>query len=153
VRGLPLWKWIDIPPLWLGVFVVAAWGLAGVGPRMGAGPVTQLLGGLLIGAGVLAIVLAGLSLSRAKTTVIPHLQPTALVTDGIYGLSRNPIYLGDALVLAGLVLRFDGVVALVLVPLFVWVITDRFIRPEEERLRTGFGPAFDAWARRTRRWV
>jgi protein-S-isoprenylcysteine O-methyltransferase Ste14 len=153
MRDVPLWKWIDIPPVWLGVFVVAAWGLAGMGPRMGAGAVPQLLGGLLVGAGVLVIVLAGLALSRARTTVIPHLRPTALVTDGIYGLSRNPIYLGDALILTGLVLRFDGVVALILVPLFVWVITDRFIRPEEARLRAGFGPAFDAWSARTRRWV
>lgn len=153
MRGLPLWKWIDIPPVWLGLFVVAAWGLAGVGPRIGGGALPQVLGGLMVGAGVLVIVLAGMALSRARTTVIPHLQPTALVTDGVYRLSRNPIYLGDALVLAGLVLRFDGVVAMGLVPLFVWVITDRFIRPEEARLRAGFGPAFDAWAQRTRRWV
>ncbi len=149
----PLWKWIDIPPVWLGLFSLAAWGLAGVGPRFGAGPVPQLLGGLLIGGGVLLIVLAGLAMSRARTTVIPHLQPSALVTSGVFARSRNPIYLGDALILSGLALRFDGVLALGLVPLFVWVITDRFVRPEEHRLRAAFGPAFDAWAARTRRWV
>lgn len=150
---VPLWKWIDIPPVWLGLFAIAAWGLAGLGPRFGAGPVPQLAGGLLIGAGILLIVLAGLALSQARTTVIPHLQPAALVTSGVYGRSRNPIYLGDALILTGLAFRFDGMLALGLVPLFVWVITDRFIKPEEERLRRAFGPAFDTWAARTRRWV
>jgi protein-S-isoprenylcysteine O-methyltransferase Ste14 len=153
MRKVPLWKWIDIPPVWLGLFALAAWGLAGLGPRFGATPVAQLAGGLLIGGGVLLIVLAGLAMSKARTTVIPHLEPSALVTTGVFARSRNPIYLGDALILLGLAFRFDGVLALGLVPLFVWVITDRFIKPEEDRLRRAFGPAFDAWAARTRRWV
>jgi protein-S-isoprenylcysteine O-methyltransferase Ste14 len=43
--------------------------------------------------------------------------------------------------------------ALVLVPVFMVLIQNRFILAEEARLKAAFGPAFDAWAARTRRWI
>ena len=88
------------------------------------------------------MVLTVSEMRRARTTPIPHMQPSALVTGGIFGRSRNPIYLDEALVLAGLCLRW-GWPALILVPLFAAVITDRFIRAEEARLHDGFGPEYD----------
>jgi Putative protein-S-isoprenylcysteine methyltransferase len=82
-------------------------------------PVLDLLGGLLVGAGLVLMLLAVAEMRRRKTTVIPHLEADALVTTGVFSRSRNPIYLGDALVLAGLALRWDAPVALLLVPLFM----------------------------------
>lgn len=155
---LSMMKWIDIPPVWLAVFAVLAYwigeGARAVLPRSLPleHPVLDLLGGLLVGAGVLLMVLAVAEMRRARTTPIPHMQPSALVTGGIFGRSRNPIYLGDALVLAGLCLRW-GWPALILVPLFAAVITDRFIRAEEARLHDAFGPEYDTWAARVRRWI
>jgi protein-S-isoprenylcysteine O-methyltransferase Ste14 len=81
------------------------------------------------------------------------MEPDALVTTGVFARTRNPIYLGDAAILAGLVLFWQAWPSLVLVPLFVWLITDRFIRPEEERLHARFGVRFEQWAQRTRRWL
>ncbi len=75
-----------------------------------------------------------------------------MIERGVYAWSRNPIYLADALILAGLALRWD-VAALVLVPLFMAVIRRRFIDGEEAMLRDRFGPAFDAYAARVRRWL
>jgi len=112
-----------------------------------------LAGGLLVGGGLLSIGLAALEMRRARTTVIPHMEPDALVTSGIFRRSRNPIYVGDALVLTGLILRWGAWPSLVLVPLFVWLITDRFVLDEEARLRARFGAAFDAYVERTRRWL
>jgi len=92
-------------------------------------------------------------MARHRTTVIPRRQPAAIVTTGVFRLSRNPIYLGDALILAGLVLWFDVPVAAPLVCLFVATIRKRFILHEESGLRTAFPEQFAAYAARTRRWI
>ncbi|MEL6208744.1 MAG: isoprenylcysteine carboxylmethyltransferase family protein [Pseudomonadota bacterium] len=154
LKDLPWWKAIDIPPVWLVLFIALAWIQSRRLPVFPLDhPILDLIGGVLVGGGVLLMVFAVLQLRQAKTTVIPHLDPNALVTDGLFARSRNPIYLGDAMVLAGLCLFWGSWLALLLVPLFIWLITDRFILGEEERLRTAFGPSFEAWTRTTRRWI
>lgn len=147
-------KWIDIPPVWLALFAALAWIQATRLPLWQAGHgATDLIGGLFVGGGIVLIALAAHVMIGARTTVIPHLDPAALVTTGIFRRTRNPIYLGDALILTGLMLRWEAWPALVLVPLFVWVITDRFILPEEGRLRDHFGLPFDRYTETTRRWI
>ncbi|MBL9050839.1 MAG: isoprenylcysteine carboxylmethyltransferase family protein, partial [Tabrizicola sp.] len=84
--------------------------------------------------------------------VVPRRDPSALVTQGVFSFSRNPIYLSDALILLGAILWLDAVPALPLVASFAWLIQTRFIRDEETRLTLAFGPEFDLWAGRTRRW-
>lgn len=88
-----------------------------------ASPVTDFLGGLLVGGGIVLMLMAVVELRRHATTVIPHRDAHKLVQSGIYARSRNPIYLGDVLVLAGLILRLDAVASLILIPLFVWIVT------------------------------
>jgi protein-S-isoprenylcysteine O-methyltransferase Ste14 len=146
-------KWIDLPPVWLAVFVALGWVQAEWWPVGSFGVSGDWIGALLVAAGLALAVAAAVEFRRARTTIIPHEEPSAIVTTGVYRLSRNPIYLGDALILTGLGLRWDSVLALVLVPVFVAVITARFILPEEGRLRARFGPEFDAWAVRVRRWA
>jgi protein-S-isoprenylcysteine O-methyltransferase Ste14 len=145
-------KWIDLPPVWLFATLLAAWGLGSVWQLPDSGW-TSPAGAVLVLAGLGLMVAAVREMTRARTTVIPHNDPSALVTSGVFRLSRNPIYLGDALVLAGFILHWQAVLAVPLLPLFLWVIQRRFILPEEARLRRGFGPTFEAWAARTRRWV
>ena len=58
-------------------------------------------------AGLLLALVAIVQMRQAGTTVIPHLDADALVTNGVFSRSRNPIYLGDALVLAGLIIYFS----------------------------------------------
>ena len=146
-------KWIDLPPVWLGLFVALGWVQATRFPLGSFGAAGDWIGALLVGAGLALAVAAAVEFRRARTTIIPHEEPSAIVTSGVYRFSRNPIYLGDALILAGLGLRWDSVLALVLVPVFVAVITARFIRSEETRLRARFGAEFEAWAARVRRWA
>ncbi|MEJ6402422.1 methyltransferase family protein [Yoonia sp. 2307UL14-13] len=148
-------KWIDIPPMWLLLAVVMTWLIADMQPlslRIG-GPVTDLLGGLLVGGGAVLMLLALTEMRKQRTTVIPHMEADHLVTSGIFRRSRNPIYLGDTLVLAGLALYWDAPVALILVPLFMFTITQRFILPEEDRLRRKFRVDFARYCEKTRRWV
>jgi|Transcript_21128 protein-S-isoprenylcysteine O-methyltransferase Ste14 len=90
---------------------------------------------------------------RQKTTVHPHGEPSHLVQSGIFKRSRNPIYLGDCLLLLGLILRFDAVLSLALLPLFVWVLERRFIIPEERKLRRQFRADWARYEQKTRRWL
>lgn len=151
---MPLVKWIDIPPVWLVGFI----GLAVVMNRLLPGlalrlPFLGLLGWALIALGFVLTVLALRAFRISQTTPVPHQVPKTLITDGIFRFSRNPIYLGDACFLAALCL-FQGAWSLpLLVPLFIWVITARFIQPEEARLEKKFGAAFTNWAQATRRWL
>lgn len=148
-------RWIDLPPVWLVGFALLAWlqgRYMGFGLSLDGG-LTDLLSGALIGGGILLAVFAVAEFRRHKTTVIPHETPSAIVQSGIYKRSRNPIYLGDVLLLAGLVLRFDAVLSLALVPIFVWVLERRFILPEEDRMRRTFRADFARYEQKTRRWV
>lgn len=151
--GLSNMKNLDYPPVWLALFIIATWILdrligfdlfGGAGQRVGAG---------LILAGFVLMGLAVWTMMRSRTTVIPRKAPTALVTDGIFRFSRNPIYLGDVLVLAGVILWWDVPVALPLVFGFMAIIQHRFIAGEEAALKAAFPEEFTAWSSAVRRWV
>lgn len=144
---------IDLPPLWLAFFAALAWAQARFLPLAGFGAWGGPAGAALVGLGLALMLAAFVEFRRHRTSVVPHRQPSALITTGVYRFSRNPIYLGDALILAGLCLRWDALPGLLLVPAFMAVISARFIRPEEARLAARFGPDFAAWAARTRRWL
>jgi len=148
-------KWIDIPPVWLAGFLVLAWMQATRFP-MGlgfGGAWAEFAGGVLDGGGILLVVLAAAEFRKHKTTLLPHETPERLVQSGIFSRSRNPIYLGDALILAGLILRWDAVLSLPLLPVFVWVIERRFVIPEENRMRRIFRMDFARYCEKTRRWL
>lgn len=141
----------DIPPLWLALFALASWAIGRLVPL--PLPFGRALGGGLIGAAVVLMGLAAAQMAVHRTTVIPRRRPAALVTGGVFALSRNPIYLADALVLSGLLILWQGVLALPLVPAFMALITRRFILGEEARIAAHFGADYAAYCSRTRRWL
>lgn len=146
--------WVDLPPVWLLAFAFLGWvqeRRLPWGPP--GGPVGDLLAGLLIGGGVILALLALSEMARQRTTPIPHRDARNLVVTGIFRRSRNPIYLGDLMILTGLFLLWGAWPSLILVPVLGWVLTDRFIRPEEARLADRFGRAYEDYTRRTRRWL
>lgn len=144
-------KWIDLPPIWLLGFLL----LGSTMPRVGEVLYEQaLMGQCLVGVGLIFMVLAVVQMRRHKTTVIPHRDADNLVTTGIFTQTRNPIYLGDAFVLAGALFYWETqLAALILVPGFMWVITERFIKKEEAMLESRFGDAFKDYCDTVRRWV
>ena len=103
-----------------------------------------------------AVCLAGVaSFRRARTTVNP-LKPesaSALVISGIYRHTRNPMYLGFAIILLGWCVLLGSAWAVLGVAAFVLYIGRFQIRPEERALRELFGAEFDAFCSRVRRWV
>lgn len=148
-------KWLDIPPVWLLAALGAAYGLRGLTPSVPffESGIAQGLALITIGIGFGLMVLAAFEMSRQRTTVIPHLEASHLVQTGIFKYSRNPIYLGDMLLLVGFIVRWNVPVAIVFVPLLFWALKTRFILTEEERLLRAFGDEFEAYTQTTRRWI
>jgi len=106
--------------------------------------------------GVCGFVLIGMGASRfvaAGTNIPPDLPTTALVVDGIYGRTRNPLYLGATLVYVGLSVAAGSLWSIVLVVPFLWVINVGVIAREERYLERKFGDVYRAYKRRVRRWV
>lgn len=99
------------------------------------------------------MLLAVSEMRKHRTNVTPHLNAVHLVVSGIFKRSRNPIYLGDVLILTGLILRWDAVLALPLIPVFISILERRFIVLEENRLRITFRADFAKYCQRVRRWL
>lgn len=142
---------IDLPPVWLALFALLVWGLGQVVPLAFA--YDREIGGALVAIGVALMGVAAAQMVLHHTTFIPRRDPSDLVTSGVFALSRNPIYLGDALVLAGLSLYWHAPLGLLLVPLFMGFITRRYILGEEARIAAHFGESYAAYRARTRRWL
>ncbi len=103
----------------------------------------------------LTIVLAGVrEFHRARTTVSPlaTAQASSVVTSGIYHRTRNPMYVGMALGLAGVAVWSASLPGLGFVPLFCGYLTAFQIKPEERILLARFGPPYAAYLGRVRRW-
>lgn len=103
-------------------------------------PYSYLGPGLLLG-GVVIGVIAARAFSKAGTPVLPFERSTTLVTNGVYRFTRNPMYLGMALILVGVALLFGTLTPLLPIPVFVWIIQGSFIRGEERFLGEIFGSA------------
>jgi protein-S-isoprenylcysteine O-methyltransferase Ste14 len=142
----------ESPPTWLLACVGVLWLQARFAPMIAPLPATLHLGALFITGGLVIIVLAAMQFRRHATTIMPREVPRALIDTGLYAYSRNPIYVADALILSGVALRWD-LAGLVVVPLFIWAITQRFILGEEAGMRAQFGAAYEAYAARVKRWV
>ncbi len=145
-------KWLDLPPIWLIVMMALAYFGATMIAPWPNWP-APWIGGAVMAAGVALAGWAALSFRAAKTTIIPHQAPSALISTGAFAQSRNPIYLADALVLFGWGLIWGAALSIVLVFIFIWIINVRFILPEERRLAAAFGDAFQAYASTVRRWI
>ena len=85
--------------------------------------------------------------------MIPFKTVSALVTTGVYRFTRNPMYLGMALVLLGCAVTVGASSALIVPPVFMVIIETRFIRPEEGMLQELFPEQFPAYCKQVRRWL
>ncbi len=110
--------------------------------------------GAVLALGAVAVdVWAIRTLSRARTTVLPHKASGILVTGGPFARSRNPIYLANAALVAGLGL-FAGTLWGVPAAVLLALLTARLaIRGEERHLAARFGEAYEAYRARVPRWL
>src|SRR5688572_16371575 len=81
-------------------------------------------------------------------------QPTTVIaTTGPYRWTRNPMYLGMALVYAGLAIGFDAPIAFALLPLVLIAIQTQVIGREERYLEAKFGDDYRRYKAEVRRWL
>jgi len=147
-------KRIIYPPVWLlfGLIAIFASNEYFPGPRF-TSLAGQVCGGVLILIGLVLLVFANGRFTRAGTGVIPFRNVSALVTDGIYRYTRNPMYLGMVAVLLGCAVTVGATVALIVPVLFAVIVDRRFIRYEEVMLRNLFPDDYPAYCGRVRRWL
>lgn len=144
------------PPLIYLGFLLAGWGLgrlAGL-PSFGGDAVARMVvAGLLIGVGLALELWAIGAFRRRRTAVQPWKPSTALVAEGPYRFSRNPIYLGFAVTYLGLALALNSWLALALLVPCLLVVDRGVIAREERYLSAKFGASYDAYRGRVRRWI
>lgn len=90
---------------------------------------------------------------RHRTGLLPGQATHAMLDTGPFARSRNPLYLGMLVLYVGLCLLLPTVWGLLLTPVAALLVEWGAIRPEERFLRERFGPAYDEYAGRVRRWL
>lgn len=111
------------------------------------------LGGLLLGVVVLHGGWGLLTFRRMGTTPEPNGVASALLTSGPFRWTRNPLYLGLATLMVCFGLLLDSAWVLGMAPVLILLLDRLVIAREEARLRAQFGEAYEAYARRVRRWL
>ena len=116
-------------------------------------PPWKLLGIIPLVGGVILNIVADNTFQRVNTTVKPFEESTALVTSGIYQVSRNPMYLGFVLILTGIATLLGSLTPFGVIPVFIILMEKNFIQFEEQGLAQKFGSRWVAYRRQVRRWV
>lgn len=93
------------------------------------------------------------SIDRAGTTYDPYAVSTALVTTGIYRYTRNPGYLGLAVIQFGLAVMIDSIWILLTTIIAIAVVNQFVIKLEEEKLGRSFGQEYQNYIKQVRRWI
>jgi protein-S-isoprenylcysteine O-methyltransferase Ste14 len=143
------------PPLiYLGVLALAIaldWALTG--PGLGLPYELRIAAGaILLVAGLCLIVAAATLFNTAKTNIQTGKPTTAIVTSGVYRYTRNPIYLGMALIYTALSLFADSLIGLAGLPVALVIVHYGVIAREERYLEVKFGQPYRDYKQQVGRW-
>jgi protein-S-isoprenylcysteine O-methyltransferase Ste14 len=148
------------PPFYFVLGFLAGWllhryvplsvpGANGIGGVVGM----RAVGWLLIVVGMVILAWAQLTFRRHRTAIIPNRPATAMVTDGPYAFTRNPMYVSLMLMYVGLALLTRMLWPIIFLPVILALLTALVIRREERYLSDAFGEEYRAFTRKVRRWV
>jgi protein-S-isoprenylcysteine O-methyltransferase Ste14 len=118
-------------------------------PRRGA----RILGWPLVGGGVGLSGWAIWTMRAAETTMRPDKPVSNLIQQGPFRYTRNPLYLSDAMIYAGIAVLRNSLWAVVLLPLAMFVIQREVMGREERYLERTFGEEYLDYKARVRRWI
>jgi protein-S-isoprenylcysteine O-methyltransferase Ste14 len=113
----------------------------------------NLLGIIPLGLGVWINLSADQMFKKAQTTVKPFEESRVLIWEGVFRLSRNPMYLGFVGVLLGIAILLRSVSPYGVVILFAITVYLIYIRVEEQMLAAKFGEEWSAYRLKVRRWI
>ena len=145
------------PPLIFAFTVLLAlalgW-LVPLGSLLGPVPVwLRVCGAAFLASGIGLVVWAIVTIRRADTNVMPHKAADRLVSHGPFALSRNPIYLGNFMLLTGIALALDSPWFLAAAIADALLVQELAIKREEAHLALRFGEAWAAYAAKVPRWL
>ena len=143
-----------LPPIWFLLALIAMFALHFLVPIARLIPQPwNWLGLIFILAGVALAITGARLFTRHGTGVVPFSPVTKLVLDGPYRFTRNPMYLGMVISLAGAAIMFGTLSPWLPIPAFACWINHRFIAQEEVMLEEHFGADYLAFKKRVRRWI
>ena len=90
---------------------------------------------------------------KVNTTVKPFEKPSTLILKGPFKISRNPMYLGMALLLVGAGFILGSITSFIGTIMFIIAMEVRFIPTEEKFMFEQFGEEFEAYKKKVRRWL
>lgn len=115
--------------------------------------VARILGWPLVGGGVALSGWALRTMRAAETTMRPDKPVSNLIQEGPFRYTRNPLYLSDAMMYAGIAVLRKSLWAIVLLPLAMFVIQREVMGREERYLERTFGEEYLDYKARVRRWI
>ena len=144
------------PPVVATLTAVAMWAVSPFGPLLPIPPSASLIAvGVLVLLGGTCDLLGLWAFRRSQTTINP-MKPgktSALVTAGIYKVTRNPMYLGLVLLLLAWAFYLAAIWPLLGPVVFVLYINRFQIGPEERVMSDKFGEEYADYVARVRRWI
>jgi len=142
------------PPVLALLHIIAAFLLAWLIPLPFVVPALfRYIGFALVVTGFLLGLGAALAFRRARTTLDPYHPVSSIVTSGVYGFSRNPIYLGFLLMVIGIPLTSGTYWGIILAPIFTLLCNQLVIEHEEAYLAKKFGQTYLNYKSGVRRWL
>ena len=143
-----------MPPTWLLIAIIIMLTLHFLFPVSLMIPrLWNLLGLISMFLGVTINLIADKAFHLAHTTDKPFEESSVLVTDGVFQISRNPMYLGFVMVLIGIAVLLRSLSPYLIIFAFVFLIYRIYISVEERMLAEKFGAAWEQYKSRTRRWL
>jgi len=113
----------------------------------------RLLGMVPLAVGIFLNLAADRAFKKYGTTVKPFEESNVLVTEGVFRVSRHPMYLGMVLILLGAAVLLGSVTPFAVVAVLAVVFDRVFIAPEERMLEEAFAERFREYRKRVRRWI
>jgi protein-S-isoprenylcysteine O-methyltransferase Ste14 len=104
----------------------------------------------------LTIIVIGVKTFHKSDTTVNPLNPSEashLVTHGVFSYTRNPMYLGMVIILLGVSIYNGVYIGIIILPCFIFYITEFQIKPEEEAMEEIFPGDYTDYLKRVRRWL
>ena len=142
------------PPIVTLTFILLSFWLASYLPKL-AFNYQGLSSLLMILIGLTIIVIGVKTFNNSDTTINP-LNPSEashLVTEGVFSYTRNPMYLGMVIILLGVSIYNGVYIGIIILPCFIFYITEFQIKPEEEAMVEIFAGDYTDYLKRVRRWL
>jgi len=144
------------PPLFYALIFIAAVFIQKkipIGDKLFHLSATKVVGAILLVVSLFFLVRSLRQFLLSKNTLVLIKPASSLQTTGIYGMTRNPMYVGLAIVYLGITCYIGNWWNIILFPVLFIILQEYVIKREEKYLQLEFGQGFSIYKRRVRRWL